>query len=91
LREAYQKRDVDACVKLAREYRAAAESYAKVAGWLVEGSSTTTLIDNRRQTIELAGKFTEDFLRRLQQKDPEALAVLLGDATDNRALSAGEP
>jgi hypothetical protein len=38
--------------------RAAAESYAKVAGWLVEGGSNTTLIDARRQSIALLGELS---------------------------------
>lgn len=57
-------KSVDACVKLAREYGAAAESYAKVAGWLVEGGSNTT-IDNRRQIVQVLGNLTEDELRAL--------------------------
>ncbi len=58
LEEAYEKRDIDACVKLAREYRAAAESYAKVAGWLVDGASNTT-IDARKQTFQVLANFSE--------------------------------
>ncbi|MGA8475794.1 MAG: hypothetical protein WB681_12095 [Candidatus Cybelea sp.] len=65
LEESYERRDIDAVVKLAREYRAAAESYAKVAGWLVEGGGNTTLIDARRQSIALLGKLSESELRAL--------------------------
>jgi hypothetical protein len=78
LESAYERRDVDACVKLAREYRAAAESYAKIAGWLVEGGGNTTLIDARRQSIALLGKLTEDELRALATGKPiEGTALAL--------------
>jgi hypothetical protein len=72
LEEAYAARDVDACVKLAREYRAAAESYARIAGWLVEGGGNTTLIDARRQSIGILGKLTEQELRALAAGGPVA-------------------
>ena len=76
LEEAFTKKDVDACVKIAREYRAAAETYAKVAGWLNEGS--TTIVDQRRQTVQLFKDLTADELR-----------ALAAGATDNRELSTG--
>lgn len=63
LEEAYAAKNVDACVKLAREYRAAAETFAKIAGWVTEGS--TTLIDARRQTVEILGRFSEAELHAL--------------------------
>ncbi len=62
LEEAYQRRDVDAVVKLAREYRAAAESYARVAGWLVDGGVQVN-VDQRRQGLVLLGGMSEDELR----------------------------
>ena len=46
---ALDRKDVDAVVKLSREYRAAVESYAKVAGWLSDG--TTVNVDARRLSI----------------------------------------
>jgi hypothetical protein len=82
LEEAYERRDVDALVKLAREYRAAAESYAKLAGWLVEGGGNTTLIDARRQSITLLSKLTEEELRALAAGSETPKRI-----TDNRALS----
>ncbi len=82
LEEAYERRDVDAVVKLAREYRAAAESYAKVAGWLVEGGGNTTLIDARRQSIAVLSKLTEDELRALA-----AGSATLKNVTDKEGLS----
>jgi hypothetical protein len=93
LEEAYERRDVDAVVKLAREYRAAAESYAKVAGWLVEGGSNSTIIDARRQSIALLGKLTTDELRSLAAGETiatlESAPATLEYAHDNQALSSG--
>ena len=63
LEEAYQRRDVDACVKLAREYRSAAESYARVAGWMTDGASATVNIDARKQGLVLLGRMDEASLR----------------------------
>jgi len=73
LEEAYHRRDVDAVVKLAREYRAAAETYAKVAGWLVEGGGNSTFVDARRQTIQLLAGLTDEEVRRLANGQPAAL------------------
>lgn len=70
LEEAYQRRDVDAVVKLAREYRAAAESYAKVAGWMVEGGSATTVLDMRRQQIAVLGELSVDQIRAIAAGQP---------------------
>jgi len=93
LEEAYAARDVDSCVKLAREYRAAAESYARIAGWLVEGGGNTTLIDARRQSIQLLGKLTEQELRALAAGGPVALSVPAGEVIDGDAvvISSGSP
>lgn len=63
LEEAYSRRDVDAVVKLAKEYRAAAESYARIAGWLTEGA--TVNVDARRQSMAVLANVTEDDLRAL--------------------------
>ncbi len=63
LEEAYERRDVDSCVKLAREYRAAAESYAKVAGWMTDGVQLN--VDARRQSVELLGRLSEADLRAI--------------------------
>ena len=57
----------------------ASESYARIAGWLVEGSGSTTLIDARRQSIVLLGKLTEAELRALA-----AGAEPLQNVTDKR-------
>lgn len=89
LEEAYQKRDVDAVVKLAREYRSAAETYAKVAGWLTDGVQVN--VDARSQTALLA-KVSEDDLRALL-RTTEAAPIEAESANDNRGLSIanGEP
>jgi hypothetical protein len=63
LEEAYRRKDIDACVKLAREYRAAAESYAKVAGWLNEGP--TISVDARRQSVEVFSQLSLDEIKAL--------------------------
>lgn len=70
LEEAYTRRDVDACVKLAREYRAAAESYAKVAGWMSEAASSSMIVDQRKQVVQLFGKLSEAELRALAYGKP---------------------
>ena len=62
LEEALEKKDVDASVKIAREYRATVETYAKVAGWLNEG--TTINVDQRRQAA-IFDRLSEDDLRAL--------------------------
>lgn len=79
LEEAVERRDIDACVKLAREYRAAAESYAKVAGWMTEGAVIN--VDARRQSVELFGKLTENELRALAR-------TRMPDATDSAAAGS---
>lgn len=86
LEEAYQKRDVDACVKLAREYRAAAESYAKVAGWMTDASAGSVLIDQRRQVVNVLAKLSEDELRALAAGD-----TIPGSSVAVGALQAAEP
>lgn len=78
LEEALGKKDVDSSVKLAREYRAAVESYAKIAGWLNEGS--TTIIDQRRQTVQL-----------FKDLSTEELRALAACATDNQRLADTRP
>lgn len=55
LETAYERQEVDAGAKLVREVRATAESYARVAGRLVEGGENRTLIDARRQSVALLG------------------------------------
>jgi hypothetical protein len=69
--EAYERRDVDACVKLAREYRASAESYARLAGWLVEGGGNT-FVDARKQQIAVLGQLSIDELRAIAGGKPVA-------------------
>jgi hypothetical protein len=82
LEGAYAQRDVDSVVKLAREYRQAAESYARIAGWLTEGS--TINLDQRKQSIALFGGLDTDEIRRRL----DDLSAPVGDATDNRTLAA---
>ncbi|MGA8532682.1 MAG: hypothetical protein WB615_01085 [Candidatus Tumulicola sp.] len=86
LEEAYQRRDVDQCVKLAREVRSTAESYARVAGWLNEGSSST-IIDQRRQL----------WVENISKLSDQELWELAGDPTEDASgvhlprLTDGEP
>ena len=79
LEEAIQRKDVDAVVKLARELRATAESYAKLAGWLAVDGTSSTMIDNRKQVIQVLGNLSEDELRRLVAGGKSTLE----DVTDN--------
>jgi hypothetical protein len=100
LEEAYVRRDVDACVKLSRELRSAAESYAKVAGWMTEGSQTNISIDFRKQSIALAASLeasgiSDDVIRKIAWSegviDAEFRAETSGTAqNDVPALPSGE-
>jgi hypothetical protein len=63
LETAYESGDVDAAVKVARELRAVAESYARVAGWLSDGANN--MIDARRQQIAIFANLSEAELRAL--------------------------
>jgi hypothetical protein len=77
---AYQRQDVDACVKLARELCATAGSYARSARSLVEGGGNTTLIDARRQQIAVLGQLSLEESERL-------LLALDVESEQRRALS----
>ena len=85
LEEAIARKDVDAVVKLARELRATAESYAKVAGWLAVDGASSTLIDNRKQTIQVLASISEEDLRAFLAGEKSTLA----DVTDNEHLTPG--
>jgi hypothetical protein len=80
LEEAITRKDVDAVVKLARELRATAESYAKLAGWLAVDGTSSTMIDNRKQVIQVLANLSEDELRALVAGGKSTLV----DITDNR-------
>jgi hypothetical protein len=83
LEEAIQRKDVDAVTKLARELRATAESYAKVARWLAVDGASSTLIDNRKQVIQVLANLDENELRALVAGGKSTLPAV----TDNQGLS----
>jgi hypothetical protein len=86
LEEAITRKDVDAVVKLARELRATAESYAKVAGWLAVDGASSTVNDYRKQTIQILGSIPEDDLRALIGREVDAAKT-----GDNDRLSVTSP
>ncbi len=91
LEEAITRKDVDAVVKLAREVRATAESYAKVAGWLaVDGASSTTVIDNRKVVFaQLASMGVDGVRAALKQLSGAAIEAesTLEDVTVKNKLA----
>jgi hypothetical protein len=86
LEEAITRKDVDAVVKLARELRATAESYAKVAGWLAVDGASSTVNDYRKQTVQILGSIPEDDLRALIGRE-----VSEAKTGDNDRLSVTSP
>jgi hypothetical protein len=62
LESALQRSDVDAAVKVGREIRSTCETFARVAGWLVDGGVQVN-VDQRRQGLVLLGGMSEDELR----------------------------
>ena len=84
LEAAYGQKDVDACVKIARESSratATAETYAKIAGMMPDGPST--VIDARRQTMLMVfSDLPEDVLRAIKAGE-----ISLADV--KRAAKAG--
>jgi hypothetical protein len=74
LEDAYSRKDTDGCVKLSREIRSNAESYARLAGWLNEETRPSN--DNRSVTNVFAGMPLEEvraILRALQAPKPAAI------------------
>lgn len=63
-----------------REYRAAAESYAKVAGWMTDAAQSNVTIDARRQVAITLSKLSENEIRALAHGQP---LPDLAAATDN--------
>lgn len=70
-----------------RECRSSLELLMKAHGMLAPDAAVNVNIDARRQSIELTGKLSTEFLRRVAARDPEALAVLTGGNGKRDALS----
>jgi hypothetical protein len=91
LEEAITRKDVDAVVKLARELRATAESYAKLAGWLAVDGASTTVIDNRKIVFQQLADLGVDGVRAFLAKQLAGTVIVaestVEDVTDNDGLS----
>ena len=91
LEEAITRKDVDAVVKLARELRATAESYAKLAGWLAVDGASTTVIDNRKIVFQQLADLGVDGVRAFLAKQLAGTVIdaesTVEDVTDNDGLS----
>lgn len=79
--------DTDSTAKIAREYRATVESYAKIAGWLTDGALTT--VDARTQYNVLISDLSIEEKRALRDslKAQARAGMTLADASDNGELS----
>jgi len=62
LESALERGDVDAAVKVGREIRSTCETFARVAGRLVDGGVQVN-VDQRRQGLLMLGKMDEESLR----------------------------
>ena len=90
LQKAIDDEDFRLAMQAIDRTRASLEQLMKVHGLLQPEGSSTTIIDARRQTVELQGRLSEDFLRRIAAGDPEALAVLTGGNRKRDAISGPE-
>jgi hypothetical protein len=87
LEKAIDDEDFRLALQAVDRTRSSLEQLMKVHGLLAPEGGSTTIIDARRQSIELTGKLSTEFLRRVAARDPEALAVLTGDSGKRDAVS----
>ncbi|MGA7094761.1 MAG: hypothetical protein WBX23_12085 [Candidatus Cybelea sp.] len=74
-----------------REARDGLALLMKTAGMLAGDASSTTVIDQRRQVVQVLGKLTDDELRVLIAGGTIGAESTLKTVTDNRVLSATQP